>query len=134
MIPGANLFNIATNLITPTQIPFRKFKGRVLNEARQWVPDFYPAEWITASVQAVRRSSYQMLGLDLQKNYTKIWAPVDIINMDRDSAGDQFVWNGWVYQLEDNTRWFLIDGWASTLGVETRRAQPDDYPQPPVAP
>lgn len=122
MIPGSNLFNIATRLIKPVPVPYYQYKDRVLNAARQWVSGFEAPVKIMASVQAVKRSSYKQLGLDFQKNYTKIYAAVNLINIDRDSAGDQFIFNGMVYQLEENTRWFVIDGWASALGVEVRRA------------
>lgn len=128
MIPGANLFNLATNLITPTRVSFRRFAGREKNEVLQWVSRFEDPRWIVASVQAVKRNAYKNLGLDFQKNYTKIWAPENIINVDRDHAGDEFAWNGYVHQIEENTRWYFIDGWAFAMGVEIRRATAADFP------
>jgi hypothetical protein len=118
VIPGSNLFLRAIRLIKPTTIQYLKFSGRTQNTARQWVSAFETAIPIQASVQAVSRSSYTDMGLDFQKNYIKVFAAIDLVNIKRDSSGDRFIYNGMMYQIEDQNTWFLLDGWASCIAVE----------------
>lgn len=122
MIPGSNLFRQAIRLIAPMEIQYLKFLGRTQNQVRVWVSNYAPAVPIWASVQAVQRSSYNALGLDFQKNYIKIFADVDVVDLQRDSAGDQYIYNSKIYQIEDQTSWFVMDGWASVMAVEVKPA------------
>lgn len=118
MIPGSNLFNQAIKLIKPMEIGFLKFNSRVLNQARQYVPAFDAEVKITASVQAVNNKNYKQLELDFKKNYRKIFAPENMIGLERGTSGDRFVIDGRLYQMIDDTSWFSIDGWASCVCVD----------------
>lgn len=122
MIPGSNLYRSAVRLIKQTTVQYRRFNARTLNAARQWVSGYDEPFDLLCSLQAVRRSSYQSLGLDFQKNYVKIFAAENLIDVKRDSSGDQFVHAGLLYQLDDQNTWYLIDGWASCLAVEVGTA------------
>jgi len=118
VIPGSNLYNRAIRLIRPTPIQYLAFVSRAQNAARQWVPSFAAPVEIQASVQAVPRSSYNDLGLDLQKNYVKVFASVNVVDLDRDTSGDRFIFDGRLYQIEDQNTWYLRDGWASCTAVD----------------
>lgn len=120
-IPGSNLFRSAIRLIRPTTVSYEKYASRELNAARQWVATYQPATDLTCSVQAVDRANYVEYGLDFQKNYVHIYAAQDIIDIDRDSSGDRFTWNGRRFQLESRNNWFVQDGWASAIAVEVAR-------------
>ena len=98
------------------------FVSRTQNAARQWIPTFATAFTLPCSVQAVDRSAYKELGLDLQKNYLRIFAAKDIIDLTRDASGDRFVYNSKLYQIESQKPWFLIDGWAACIAVEVGAA------------
>lgn len=118
IVPGGNLFLRATRLIGTNPIQYYKYKSRVLNAARQWVPSFEDPVTIYASVQAVSRDTYVRLGLDMQRNYVTIYAAANVVDLERDSAGDQLVFDGVRYQIESQTTWFLRDGWAEAMAVE----------------
>jgi hypothetical protein len=118
LTPGSNLLNDAFQSIDPTEIQYYTFVSRALNAARQWVSTFAAPVPVWACVQAVHRSKYTEYGLDFQRNYAKIWASMDTVDLDRDTSGDQFTWNGRRYQLVDDTNWFIQDGWASALAVD----------------
>lgn len=122
MIPGANLFLAATRLIRPMPIQYLKFAARTQNSARQYVPTFEPEQTIYASVQAVSRNTYNELGLDFQKNYVKIFAATNVVDLGRDTSGDRFKFNGRLYQIESQTDWFIMDGWASCIAVDVGSA------------
>ena len=118
MIPGSNLLNRAARLIRLTPIDYYAFNVRQMNAVGQWVPYYNPMTPFPASVQAVPRDTYVRLGLDLQKNYVTVFASVNAVDLERDSSGDRFVFDGSMYQIESENSWFLRDGWAECLAVE----------------
>ena len=117
-VPGSNLLRQASRAIKFTGVKFVKFEGRTQNDARQWVNSYAAPAPLRASVQAIQRSQYQDLGLDFQKDYIKIWASANLIDLARDYSGDLFCYGGRKYQLIDNTNWKLQDGWASALAID----------------
>lgn len=118
MIPGSNILLQAMRLIKPTTVQYFRTTGRTQNTARQWVPSFADPIALQASVQAVNRASYENLGLDFQKNYIKIFAAIDAVDIERDSSGDRFIFNGRFYQMDSQNSWFAIDGWMSCLAID----------------
>lgn len=117
-VPGSNLLAQALRVIKPVQIQYLQFSSRALNASKQWIPTFLDPITIYGSVQAVPRNTYAQYGLDLQRDYVKIFAQEDVVDLDRDSSGDRFIYNGEVFQLESENRWFVQDGWASCLAVK----------------
>jgi hypothetical protein len=118
LTPGSNLLAQALRLIKPTTIQYLKYSGRTLNAARQYVASFDAPVDVLVSLQAVARSAYKNLDLDFQRNYLKVFAQLDTVDIARDSSGDRFVINGKYYQIEGQNNWFAVDGWASCLIVE----------------
>lgn len=118
MNPSSNLFLRAIRLIKPTTIDYMKYKGRTLNAARQWVPEYELPVKITASVQTVNKNAYTQLGLDLQKNYVKIYIAGSLVGLERDSAADRFRYNGREFQTDSENNWYTQDGWSSCIAVE----------------
>lgn len=118
MIPGSNLLAAASRVIRFQPLPYRTAAGRTVNALRQYVSAWNPATEIRASVQMVSRRHYTQLGLDFQQNYIKVFASVDLLDLKRNSTGDQFLWGGRTYQIESNNTWFLQDGWASCIAID----------------
>lgn len=118
MIPGSNLLRRASRLIRQFPVQYYQFNSRVTNSVGQQISAFNPPVTLPASVQAVERSSYAQLGLDLQRNYVNIYVPADIIDLDRDYSGDQFTYQGALYQIETQNDWFIQDGWAAGMAVK----------------
>lgn len=133
MTPGDNLLSIALSLITPQEIIYRKNGVRALNAARQWVTTFGEPFYLMASVQRVPRKKYVQYGLEFQKNYISVYASVDMIDLERDTTGDQLVYGGRTYQLESQGTWFLQDGWALCQAVDIGPAM-FAVPEVPPAP
>lgn len=122
-IPGSNLLKQALKVIKPTTVKYVKFNGRVQNALRIWADQYSSPVDLTASVQAIARDKYQDLGLDLQKNYIKMWASADLIDLKRDYSGDYFIYGGVKYKLNNQTNWFIQDGWASAIAIDIGAAQ-----------
>jgi len=104
--------------IDPVQFMYYPFLSRTLNTARQWITTYSTPYMVWGSVQAVNRTKYNEYGLDFQKDYIKILVPINAIDLDRDTSGDQFAWNGFMYQIVDDTDWFAMDGWARCMGAK----------------
>jgi hypothetical protein len=119
--PGANLFRRASKLIKPQSVQYYAFVSRERNAARQWVPTFAAPVPILARVNAVPRKSYADMGLDFNSFYVQIFASLSIIDLQRDSSGDRFIWNGDWYQMKDGEGWFSQDGWATALAVRVKQ-------------
>lgn len=134
-VPGSNLFKRAARLIKLGPVDYYPAAARSLNAVGQWVPTFTGPQTIQASVQAVPRDTYVRLGLDLQRNYVTVYAAINAIDLERDSSGDRFVFDGRMYQLESNNSWYIRDGWVEALAVEVARgATPLLAPSPTPAP
>lgn len=118
MIPGSDLLDEAFGLIGTQVIRYRKFASRVKNAQFQWVPSFEEFFDLEASVQRVPRSQYVQFNLEFQRNYVQVYASYDMIDLDRDTTGDQFAYNNRLYQLESQGTWFAQDGWATCLAVD----------------
>lgn len=120
LTPGQNLLKRASRLIKFLPISYYKSTGRALNDARQYVPTFGAAETISASVQAVNKVRYAQMGLDFAKFYVQVWASLSIIDLQRDSSADRFIWNGDLFQMENGMTWFAQDGWAQCLAIRIK--------------
>lgn len=121
-IPGINLLELAFEVIGTQIIQYRKFKGRTQNSQFQYVNQYDEFFDLESSVQRIARDQYEQFNLDWQRNYVNVFASQDMVDIERDSAGDQFVYNGKLYQLESQGTWFFQDGWAVCMAVEIGRA------------
>lgn len=77
-----------------------------------------------ASVQAVNRAAYQSLGLNFSKRYIKIITDVDVVDLKRDTSGDEFVVGGMRYKITSESSWFVQDGWISCIAIEVGMGVP----------
>ena len=118
--PGSNILRKAQRLIKFQNVSYYEFLSRTQNAARQWVPSFNAPTNLRASVQAVDRMRYAQMGLDFNKFYVRIFASLNIIDLQRDSSGDRFIYNGDLYQMEDGQSWFAQDGWATALAIRIK--------------
>lgn len=118
MIPGSNIYRAARRLIGGSTIRYQPYATRAQNAAKQWVTTYGDAFDMDVSIQAVDRNSYVEYGLDFQKNYVRIYTDYDVIDIERDTSGDRFWWQGRFYQLESDNPWFQMDGWSSALAVD----------------
>ena len=118
MIPGSDLLADAFDVIGTQVIRYREFNTRTKNAQFQWVTGFGPFFDMEASVQRVPRSQYVQFNLEFQRNYVQVYASHDMVDLDRDAAGDQFTYNNRLYQLESQGTWFAQDGWAACLAID----------------
>lgn len=128
--PGSNLLNQAMTVIAKQSVLYRKYKDRTLNSMRNYVSLFDVPFALKGSVQRVPRTQYIQYGLEFQRNYIKIFASLDMVDIDRDASGDQFIYGMRVFQLESQGTWKQQDGWALALAVDIGPATRDANGKP----
>jgi hypothetical protein len=118
LIPGSDLLSEAFALIGTQTINYRYFVSRDKNSQFQQVSAF--GDWFNfeASIQRVPRSQYIQYNLEFQKNYVTVFASLNMVDIERDTAGDQFIYAGRLYQLESQGTWFPQDGWGVCMAVD----------------
>jgi len=117
-VPGGNILNLALRVIQPQTVAYHRFIGRTTNSAGYEVAQYAAAKDIRGSLQAVPRNVYQQYGLDLNKNYKMFYAPLDMLDIQRDCSGDQITFCGQIFQVLSAVDWLHIDGWESVLCVQ----------------
>lgn len=117
-VPGSNLLNKALSVISRQSFQYLAFASRTPNAIGQDVTTYATPVTASGSVQPVPRSLFYNLGLDLQKNYFNFFLAKNVIDIARDVSGDQFVFNGRLFQCLSKTDWYMIDGWDQVLTVE----------------
>ena len=120
MNPGRNNLAMALRIIGSTSVKWFKFLSTTPNAQGIDVALYLNSVTInTGSVQPVKRTKYEFMGLDFAKKYISWHVPfADVLDIDRDYSGDIIEVFGRRYQLQGGSDWFLIDGWRSFTGVD----------------
>lgn len=117
-VPGNNILAQALSVITPQTLAYSHWKTRTLQPNGVWNSTYEAATSVQGSIQPVSRTLMEELGLDMQRNYVNIFVRKNVIDIERDMAGDKFGYGGRIYEAISNTAWFLQDGWDQVLAVE----------------
>src|SRR5574338_686390 len=117
-VPGMNLLNMALTVIQQQTVSYYKYTSRALNAVGQYVTTYATATNIVGSWQPVPKHLYPIYNLDLQKSYYTFYTSNNVIDVNRDVAGDQIVFKGRRYQVESNNDWYNLDGWKRMLCVD----------------
>lgn len=110
----------ANRLIKFQTVQYYAASTRSINQARQYAPGFAAPFALSASVQAVNRNSYAAMGLNFNSFYVQVYASLNMVDLQRDTSGDRFIYNGDLYQMENGQSWFAQDGWATCLAVRIK--------------
>jgi hypothetical protein len=117
-IPGANLLGVALRVIQPQTLGHRAWQSRTVNAAGDFVGVFAASVDISGSMQAVKKTMYQTLGLNLSKNYSTLYTQANVQPLARDREGDLVTYGGKTWQCESDMNWVSQDGWRKLLCVE----------------
>lgn len=119
MIPGSDVLGLAMQYLDSTHVDYFQFLSYSTNSAGYDVTTYKAkVTYETGSVQPVKRSNYQRMGLDYSKKYiTWFVSDVDAVDLERDLSGDVIETLGGRWQLDGTTDWYRVDGWKAMLGV-----------------
>lgn len=117
------LLNKALSIIKPTPVVYRKYLGQITNENRIKVPSYAAPITITqAIVQPVSTQIFQMLGLDMQREYRRVFISTNAVALEGQLSSDKFEFYGNTWTAWGNTAWHSYDGWNEliVIGEKTR--------------
>lgn len=112
-----NLLKTALNLIPKQTVAYYAFKARTTNDWGKDVTEYELPLQIAGSFQAVAADRIQMLGLDLAREYVMFYCSHKIMEIERDTSGDQLVYKGVRYQVLNKNDWVRQDGWNGVMCV-----------------
>lgn len=112
-----NLLNTAMRVIPKQTVSYYKFKSRKTNDYGQDVSEYEEPIDVIGSCQATSRSHIQLLGLDLDREYITFYCSKDVLDMERETSGDQLQYGGTRYQVLDKSDWIRQDGWNGVVCV-----------------
>lgn len=118
MIPGVNLLGLALGVIGGQLVRWHHANGRSENELGQWVTAYDAPVDVIGSWQAVDRTRYTAMGLDLAKTYATFYASVAIEGIQREASPDLLDFNGRRHEVANLLDWSAQDGWRGVLVVD----------------
>lgn len=118
IVPGSNLLNLAMGPIRRQAPQWRAWVSRGEAPDGTYVSIYADPLGIDGSMQPVNRDQYQALGLNFEKNYSRLWTTFPVMPMDRDRRGDILLWNGKTWECQSDMDWSGTDGWKRMLCVE----------------
>jgi hypothetical protein len=118
MIPGGNILNQALSLIAAKTISWLPHTGETTGANLMVAPTYGAPVSIQASVQPVSQQLMELLGLDMNRSYVKIFTSNNVFGVQRDIASDQFQIGPDLFQGISKTAWYYIDNWVEILAVK----------------
>lgn len=119
-----NTLATAQTVIGKQEYLLRKYIGRTKNAAGYQVSEFdFPCK-MSGSVQPVKATTYKGLGLDFKKAYIKIYDINLIKVLSRDKNSDQVIYDGYLWEVAEDTPWFLSGGWNYVMCVRLEKYEP----------
>lgn len=109
---------MALRVIARQSFQYYRTNGRTVASNGQYVTAYNSPVCTSGSAQPMPRELNQNYGLDFNQHGFKFYAARDVIDVGRDVAGDQIVFEGKYYQVLSSTPWRGIDGWNEIVCVE----------------
>lgn len=120
MIPGLNLFAIASGVIARQTVQYRRWVTRSLTVAGEFVDGYADTVDIQGSWQPVETKRIAQLGLDMALEYRALWTSTRIQGIDNDPArgNDQIIADGKTWEpTRTSNDWQSVDGWQEYILV-----------------
>lgn len=113
-----NLLNTALRVIPKQTVKYYQFLSRTTNDIGRDVSNYADSVDLLGSLQAVSWDRLQFLGLDSEEEYVIFYTSNDLLNIERDTSGDQLAYQGKRYQVIGKPNdWIRQDGWNGVLCV-----------------
>lgn len=113
-----NVLTKALGAIPPSTLVYKKFSEnkRALNG--MLIPSYNaPITISNASIQPLPTKIYQMMGLDFQRDYRRIFVPTSAVSLDGQLSADIFEFDNRTWHAIGNTVWHSYDGWNELIVV-----------------
>lgn len=113
-----NVLLRALSAVPPSTLIYKKFKGNKKALNGILIPSYNaPITISNASIQPLPTRIYQMLGLDFQSDYRRVFVPTSAVSLDGQISSDVFEFDGRTWHAIGNTVWHSYDGWNELIVV-----------------
>lgn len=113
-----NLLLKALSAVPPSSLVYKKFLGNKRAPNGMLLPNYdEPVVISNASIQPVPTRIYQILGLDFQREYRRVFVPTSAVSLERQLSPDIFEFDGNTWRSVGNTPWHSYDGWNELIVV-----------------
>jgi hypothetical protein len=116
MLP--NLLNMAISVLGKQQFSWQRFLSKYTNDVGLDIPTYATAIILEGQVQAVPRELFEKYGLNFQKKYLIFYVSKNVMDVDRDVAGDLLQFGNNTYECLTETSWFQINGWTAIIAAQ----------------
>lgn len=116
-IPGVNVLGLAMTAIRAQAVTVFRFTVNVGQPNGADLPMYAAGVPAMGSVQPMNDKTKHELGLEWNDTWVSLFTSVAIKTVERDGAGDVFVYNGKYYHAQGRTDWSAQDGWNEILAV-----------------
>lgn len=121
MIPGLNLLNMATKVISTQTVTYYKFIGREPLPNGVLVNKFAPGVPIkTGSLQAIESKKTYTNGIEFAPLWVEWIVPAAVIGIERNNSGDQIEYKGRRFAVGNIEDWDNQDGWVIATCQEVK--------------
>ncbi len=117
MIPGGNLYAMATRLIGKSSYTYFAATGQVTDDRGFRNTTYAAGTSLADSIQPIPRELYESMGLDLDRYYLMVYTDNDLLVLDRGRGADQIEYQSDRYELLSDNDWMPQDGWRGVLAV-----------------
>jgi hypothetical protein len=119
-----NILSTVQTAIGKQAYQLQKYLGRTNNVAGFQVSSFDAPIDMMGSVQPVNQRQYKDMGLDFKKSYIRIYDAGLIESLSRDKNADRIIYDGFLFEVAEDTPWFLSGGWTYVLCVRLEKHLP----------
>ncbi|MCO8160974.1 hypothetical protein NJC38_02255 [Pseudomonas sp. 21LCFQ010] len=119
MIADLNILGLALGVIGTQELVWHQANGRRQNDQGQWITLYEPPKPVSGSLQAVDRTRYQALGLDLARRYCLFYGTVPLKGTERGESPDLLDFAGRRHEVVNDLDWIAQAGWQGVLVVDT---------------
>lgn len=116
-VPGVNVLGLALGLIARQAVTVFRFVENVGQSNGVDFPTYAPGVPAQGSVQPMSDKTKHEMGLDWNDTWVSLFTAAPLRTVERDGAGDVFVYLGEYYHAQGRTDWMGQDGWNEILAV-----------------
>lgn len=117
------LLNQALRIVQNYPVQYVQFAGNVKGTNGIVSPSYNaPISVNNASVQPLPTQLYQLLGLDMQREYRRVFVSTNALALEGQISSDKFIIDGKEWTIWGNQPWHSYDGWNELIvvGAKTR--------------
>jgi len=118
IVPGSNNLALALSIQGKEKINYFRSNGRTVNARGNYISAYEPPFSILGRFQAEQRTGIAEQGQELQRSIATIYLSTSMIDVTRNTQGDQVSYGGKLWQLLSNLEWNKQDRWASSIVAE----------------